>query len=125
MTHTQLYATATSSKAVSVVAAYDKHFGSNASPPELFVGTVSLSFGAGLLSFGIGGGTIKDMIRHRGPDCGSKPRMPERREPAPDAAAARRYDGANGLSTLLVVACHSPPIFVDFISFSVGLGSTA
>src|ERR1700759_4777950 len=106
MTPTQLYTTATPSKAVSVVSPYEKHFGSNASPPELFVGTVPLSFGAGLLSFGIGGGTIKGMIRHRGPDCGSKPRMPGRSAPAPDAAAARRFDGANGLSALLCAARH-------------------
>src|ERR1700722_6933182 len=135
MTHTQLYATATPSKAMSVAAAYEQHLGSKALPPELFVGTAPLSFGAGLLSFGIDRGVgrvIGRIIGHRPPDCGlarrgrrSGPRRPERTEGGPDAAAARRFDGTHGRSALLFTARHSPPIFIDFISFSIGLGSTA
>src|ERR1700722_10105867 len=104
MTHTQLYATATPSKAVSVVAAYDNHLGSKASAPELFVGTAPLSFGAGLLSLGIG--------RGRGPV-----RAPTKT--ATDAAARRRFGGTHGRSARLSAARHSPPIFLDFISFSI------
>src|SRR5271166_4037776 len=118
MTHTQLYTTATPSRAVSVVAAYDRHLGSKAPPPELFVGTVSLSFGAGLLSFGIGGGIIGRTIRRHRLDRGlgrglvAAHRGPERTAAAPDAAAARRFGGTHGRSALLFAARHSPPIFL-------------
>src|SRR5258707_10428127 len=110
MTHTQLYATATPSKAVSVVAAYGNHLGSKASAPELFVGTAPLSFGAGLLSLGIG--------RGRRPARAPTPA-------AADAAARRRLGGAQGRSARLFAARPSPPIFLDFIGFSIGLGSAA
>jgi hypothetical protein len=107
------YATLHDSEAVSVVAAYDPDIGSKAPPPELFVGTASLSFGAGLLSLGIGRG------RRPGLETG-----PERMAAAMDAAVRRQPRGMHGRSALLFAARHSPPIFLDFISFSIGLGST-
>jgi len=53
MTHTQLNSTATNSKAVSLVAAYEGDLVTEAPPTKLFVGTESLSFGAGSLSLGL------------------------------------------------------------------------